>query len=40
VNIDEEMTNLMAFQKAFDASAKLISTVNDMLITVVNMKVT
>lgn len=38
VNIDEEMTNLMQFQKAYEASAELISTINEMLQTVVNMK--
>jgi flagellar hook-associated protein 1 FlgK len=40
VNIDEEMTNLMQYQKAYQASAELISTVNQMLQTVVNMKTT
>ena len=40
VNIDEEMTNLMQYQKAYEASAELISTVNEMLQTVVNMKTT
>jgi flagellar hook-associated protein FlgK len=32
------MTNLMQFQKAYEASAELISTVNEMLQTLVNMK--
>jgi flagellar hook-associated protein 1 FlgK len=40
VNIDEEMTNLMQFQKAYEASAELITTINQMLQTVVNMKTT
>jgi flagellar hook-associated protein 1 len=38
VSIDEEMTNMMKFQKAFEASARLITTVDDMLDTVVNLK--
>ncbi len=40
VSIDEEMTNLMQFQKAYEASAELITTLNEMLQTVVNMKTT
>lgn len=38
VSLDEEMTDLVKFQKAFAASAKLISTVDEMLDVVVNMK--
>ena len=38
VSLDEEMTNLMQFQKAYQASAELISTVSQMLQTVINMK--
>jgi flagellar hook-associated protein 1 FlgK len=38
VSLDEEMTDLVKFQKAFQASAKLITTVDDLLDTVVNMK--
>jgi flagellar hook-associated protein 1 FlgK len=38
VNTDTEMTNLLQFQKAYEASAELISTVNEMLSTLVNMK--
>ncbi len=38
VSIDEEMTDLMKYQKAFEASARLISTVDEMLDTVLNMK--
>jgi len=38
VSLDEEMTNLMSYQKAYEASAQLITTVNAMLLTVINMK--
>ena len=38
VNMDEEMTNLLAFQRAYEASAKLVSTVNAMLGDVLAMK--
>jgi flagellar hook-associated protein 1 len=38
VNIDEEMTNLMSFQRAYEASAELVTTVNQMMQTVNNMK--
>ena len=38
VSLDEEMTNLMQFQKAYQASAQLISTINEMLQTVIAMK--
>ena len=37
VSLDEEMTDLMKFQKAYQASARLITTVNEMLNTVINM---
>jgi flagellar hook-associated protein 1 FlgK len=37
VNTDTEMTNLLQFQKAYEASAELISTVNEMLQTVISM---
>lgn len=36
VNIDEEMTKLMQFQRAFQGSARFISIVDDMLDTIVN----
>jgi flagellar hook-associated protein 1 FlgK len=38
VNIDEEMTNLMGFQRAYEASAQLVTTVNQMMQTVIGMK--
>ena len=38
VSVDEEMTNLIGYQKAYEASAKLISAVDQMLETLINMK--
>lgn len=38
VSLDEEMTDLIRFQKAFEASARLITTIDEMLDTVVNLK--
>ena len=38
VSVDEEMVNLIKFQHAYDAAAKLITTVDEMLITVLNMR--
>ena len=38
VSLDEEMTDLTRFQKAFQASARLVTTVDEMLDTLVNMK--
>lgn len=40
VSMEEELTNLMTFQKAYQASAQIISTVNLMLQTLVAMKTT
>ena len=37
VSIDEEMSNLVMFQKAFQASAKLISMTDEMLATIIAM---
>jgi flagellar hook-associated protein 1 FlgK len=31
VNVDEEMTNMMTFQRAYEASAQLVTTVNTLL---------
>jgi flagellar hook-associated protein 1 FlgK len=38
VSIDEEMTNLMQYQKAYEVSAQLVTTLNSMMETVINMK--
>jgi flagellar hook-associated protein 1 FlgK len=38
VDTDTEMTNLMQYQKAYEASAELITTVNQMLETLIDMK--
>ena len=40
VNIDDEMTNLMSFQRAYEASAQLVTTINEMMLTVNDMKTT
>jgi flagellar hook-associated protein 1 FlgK len=37
VSLDEEMTNLMRFQHAYDASAQMIRVVEEMLDTVIGM---
>ncbi len=37
VSIDEEMVNLVKFQHAYDAAAKLISTVDELLATLMNI---
>jgi flagellar hook-associated protein 1 len=37
VSIDEEMTNLIKFQQAYDAAAKFISQGDDMLRTIIEM---
>ncbi|MDQ1287661.1 MAG: flagellar hook-associated protein FlgK [Actinomycetota bacterium] len=36
VNLDEEMTNLMLFQRAYQASARVITTTDDLLETLIN----
>jgi flagellar hook-associated protein 1 FlgK len=38
VSLEEETTNLITYQKAYEASAKIISTVDEMLSTVIAMK--
>jgi flagellar hook-associated protein 1 FlgK len=40
VSLEEEMANLITYQKAYETSAQIITTVNEMLSTVVNMKTT
>jgi flagellar hook-associated protein 1 FlgK len=37
VSIDEEMANVIKFQRSYDASAKLISVADEMLETIINM---
>jgi flagellar hook-associated protein 1 FlgK len=37
VNIDEEMTNLIKFQRAFEAASRLISVADEMYETMINM---
>jgi flagellar hook-associated protein 1 FlgK len=36
VNLDEEMSNLIQFERAYQAAAKVISTIDDMLDTLIN----
>jgi flagellar hook-associated protein 1 FlgK len=36
VNLDEEMTGMLMFQRAYQASARVITTVDEMLDTLVN----
>ena len=38
VNVDEEMTNLMGFQRAYEASAQLVTTINTMIGDTLTMK--
>lgn len=38
VSMDEEMTNMIKYQQAYQASAKIITTVDEMLTTVINLK--
>jgi flagellar hook-associated protein 1 len=37
VSLDEEASNTVQFQRAFDAAANVVTTINDMLYTVINM---
>jgi flagellar hook-associated protein 1 FlgK len=37
VSIDEEMTNVIMYQKSYDASAKLVKVADEMLSTIINM---
>jgi flagellar hook-associated protein 1 FlgK len=38
VSLDEETTDMVRFQKAFDASARIIKTADEMFDTVLNLK--
>jgi flagellar hook-associated protein 1 FlgK len=38
VNVDEEMTNLLTFQRAYQASAQVVTTVNTLLGDTLGMK--
>jgi len=38
VNVDEEMTNLMGYQRAYEASAELVTTINTMMGDTLTMK--
>jgi flagellar hook-associated protein 1 FlgK len=38
VSLDEEMTNIMKFQKAYEASARLISVVGELLDTLLQIQ--
>jgi flagellar hook-associated protein 1 FlgK len=38
VSLDEETTNLIQFQHAFDAAAKVIKVADELLETVLNLK--
>jgi len=37
VNLDEEMSNLIVMQRAFQASARLVSTVDTLMETVIRL---
>ena len=37
VSLDEEASNMVEYQRAYDAAANVVTTVNDMLFTVINM---
>lgn len=37
VNLDEEMTNMVKYQRAYESSAKFLSTIDEMTETVINM---
>ena len=38
VSLEEEMSNLITFQQAYSASSKIITTVDQMLQTVISLK--
>ena len=37
VNLDEELADMIKYQRAFEASAKVFSTVNDLMGTIISM---
>ena len=37
VNLNEEAANMVEYQRAYDAAANVVTTINDMLFTVINM---
>jgi flagellar hook-associated protein 1 FlgK len=37
VNLDEEATNLITYQRAFEAAARVVTVTSDMLSTIVNL---
>jgi flagellar hook-associated protein 1 FlgK len=37
VSLDEEMANLIKFQRAFDAAARMVNTADEMFQTILNM---
>ena len=37
VNMDEELTNMVQYQKAYEASARFLNTVDEMMETVIKM---
>jgi flagellar hook-associated protein 1 FlgK len=36
VNLDEEMTNMLAYQRAYEGAARVMSTIDSMLDTLIN----
>jgi flagellar hook-associated protein 1 FlgK len=36
VSLDEEMTNMLAYQRAYQAATKVVSTIDEMLDTLIN----
>ncbi|WP_312461290.1 flagellar basal body rod C-terminal domain-containing protein, partial [Proteiniclasticum sp.] len=36
VSIDEEVTNLLKFQRSYEANSRVINTINEMLDTLIN----
>jgi flagellar hook-associated protein 1 FlgK len=36
VNLDEEMTNMLAYQRAYEGASRVLSTIDSMLDTIIN----